>query len=79
MVRIKNVRCQYTSFSKFGEPLTVEVGLSFANEYLYQHLLNDISVTSERRFDVATVTAMSVAEEVASDFLPSIVSKVRGG
>lgn len=79
VLRIKSVSCEYTSFSKFGEPLVAEVTVKFANECLYQHLLNDISVKTERIFDVATVTAMSVLEEVASDFLPSIVSKVRGG
>lgn len=77
VLRIKKVECTYTSFSKYGEPLSADVEVTFANEYNYQELLKNSYVTSDKIADVAKVTAVSSLEEASSDFLPSIVSSIR--
>lgn len=79
VLRIKRVECTYKSFSKYGEPLSADVEVTFAYEYGYKELLKNHYVTSDRMIDVAAVTSVSVMEEVASDFLPSIISGTRGG
>ena len=80
-LHIKEISCNYHSYSQYGEPLSAEVNISFYDadtngKGIFAKISKDPSVLASK-VEANLVRATNVSSSLAAETLPTIIRKIR--